>query len=162
MNYWRLFVVGAVMGGLAMPNSATAGGWKRQHAALCNSAAGGGEIYDDGNGINLGTSGSGGTMICPYDDDSAIPRTSLTTLNVHGRWGGSTTAPSVAACVKYYAGFGGQGLGYDCPAATSASNVGSFTIQPSLSVWSGNGAEFGYLKIVVPTNGWIYGWYTAF
>lgn len=151
-----LFVLGVVAGGALGPRVASAGGWKRQHAALCHGVSN----YLETDGITFGNPDS---LTCPYDDDSNIPRTSITTLNVHGK---ATTYGSmfISACVKYWNASGFSGYGYGCGASSSPTGPGTFAISPSLYAWGLTAGDFAYIKFVPSGSpaGSIYGWFTAF
>ncbi len=161
MNGFRLFMLGIMLGSIAAPTAAIAGGWKRQSAALCS-----------GNLNNTAYADTTAKVVnwptpeyCPYDDDSNMPRTGITTVNVHGK-AANVTGISVSACVKVWNVSGGLGVGYFCGNAVANTATGVYTISPDLSVWQNPSMvnHFSYLKID-PTHingGEVWGFYTAF
>lgn len=154
MNCFRLFVAGVVLGGLVSPSSALAGGWKRQSTAIC---WGNNNTYSDVSGMTITWPNY---EFCPYDDDSNIPRTGLTTLNVHGK-ASVANAIKVSACVKVW-----NSAGFFCGLATGNTTSGVFTIAPDRFEWNNVArvGDFSYLKIE-PNNvsgGEIWGIFTGF
>lgn len=157
MIYIRLFLAGALAGTLASPGAAL-GAWKRQSAAQCR-GPGYQNAADEGWTLAYPEPGA----VCPYDDDSLIPKGSLTTFNVHGE--GPIT---VSACVKYWNASGGSLVGFACDSPSTSSGSGVFTLTPSIGTWRNvfNVGHFAYIKAAGAGPGtgvvYLYGWYSAF
>lgn len=161
MTYIKLFLLGTLAGMLALP-STSLGAWKRQSATMCGNING---------TSSLGAASDFGWAMqyperpgfCPYDDDSLIPKTSLTTFNVHGE--GPVT---VSACVKYWNASGGSLVGFACDSPSTTSASGVWSLAPAITNWKNvfNAGHFSYLRVAAAGPGtgvvYVYGWYSAF
>jgi hypothetical protein len=88
-------------------------------------------------------------LICPFPDDSAFPRPSIRTMNVHGYDASDTHAVAVSACVTYW-GVNGAACGTPGTGSSGTGWVGDFTIKPALNVWQTNWADFPYFYVFLP------------
>jgi len=167
MHPLAVVVLGIVIGcgGLGSGTSFATTAWKRLHASACYASTSSDYVdYVETAGIfNSGFSSM--NYVCPFNDDSTIPRVSMTTLNLHGYNGGGTT--SATACMKFWNATGGLTFGYNCGATKSVYVPGVYTLNftPSsgLTQWgSGTVNEFGYVKVTLGPSSSLFGFYADF
>jgi len=118
--------------------------------------------YVDSMGLqNPFSTGSTRIFICPYNEDDDIPRTSITTLNVHGTNNSASGSTLVSACRKFLTN-GGINVGFVCGSPTTVSANGVYAASVNLAQWSSGPDDYGYIKIELPYLASLFGWYADF
>lgn len=122
--------------------------WTRTHASACmvvNSGTGlhpldsAYEIWNDSTVKWM-------TLLCDISDTNVFPKTAIKTVNIHGKDGNATYNVDAKACRSNWATVGGA-----CSAVVSSTTgTPDFTLSPSPSIWTGRGADFGYLWVNLP------------
>ncbi|MEZ4373425.1 MAG: hypothetical protein R3B07_21565 [Polyangiaceae bacterium] len=119
--------------------------WRRYNAVSCyaDNTYYTPPIYnsDNGGSDTFWVSGGGTDLVCPIDDDSYFPKTSISGVNIHGQVVTSGTNVAARACRTYWSTSGGA-----CNAEVTA-GYGNFTLQPSVGQWTSGGSDFGYFWI---------------
>lgn len=156
-RFGLVFLVGVAAGVGLLPDSARAH-WKRQSGAICRAAfsttlAPYNEAFGLMNNNNAGTA----DFICPYDDDSFFPRTSVAVLNVHGFKNNNVGLDEAWTCTKFWAT-----TSFAChPTSNSTANPGSWQLTPALNPWWSNSADFSYIRLRLQPGSGVYGFFTS-
>ncbi|MDP2271497.1 MAG: hypothetical protein Q8K32_12240 [Archangium sp.] len=161
MRFLALLMCGVLVG-LTLDSGPARAAWKREHGATCYPVSlVGYTSYQESNGL-ANTSTVNQTYICPYNEDSVIPRTSLTTLNVHGLQAAGA-ASSASLCLKTFVS-GAINVGFRCDPAATTTGAGIYTLQPVKTAWQNMSfaTEYGYVKMNLTPGSSLFGIYAAF
>jgi hypothetical protein len=121
----------------------------RQHASAC---AARGFSKDFAISFNTGVANSRDSTIdldCPVPDNSDMPATAISSINVHGHdpnTGSGSANPSVGAVVTFFGSHGGQVVSTRGPTTNSGDYVVTFP-SPFSTVGSG---DFKWLRVTLP------------
>jgi hypothetical protein len=123
--------------------------WMRRQASACSSAAGSSVNYASSGAWNSSTTAYA-FLTCAIEDNSELPKASLTTLNIHGADNSTTANASAQTCVTYY-GVAGGACGGTIYASTAVSWTGNYTLSLPRTFWDADhAADFGVIAITLP------------
>ncbi|MDP2271498.1 MAG: hypothetical protein Q8K32_12245 [Archangium sp.] len=158
MRYIALLVFGVLAGSTMGLDSALAA-WKRQNSSVCYPATIADYATYQPSGGLTNTTASSRMYICPFNEDSNVERTPVTTLNLHGfhQTGGGNSFASL--CVKSWTTAGGINAGFFCSSASAVSAAGDFVLSPNRSTWNSGTfvGHFGYVSVVLTPGSQLYG-----
>lgn len=143
-----IFLVSAASAAiLTVPSSAMALFSRNVHATACVPARGA-----TGIGMDLGylanTGAAAGDIYCAYPDDTSLPVTSITTVNVFISDGSTTDLVSARSCYITP----GSGL-TGCSAGVSTSNAFTGVMTLSLVPPASAAGDLKFLRVRLPANG---------
>ena len=121
--------------------------WTRSHASGCISVSPGWVApYDVSFAIWNDSTRTDMKLLCPLSDTDYLPKTSLTTLNIHGKDGSSNRNVDAMLCRSNWASTGGG-----CSSIVSSpTGTSEYTLQPSRSILTGRTADFAYIWVRLP------------
>jgi hypothetical protein len=137
--------------------------WTRTHASGCIAVNPGlRSPYDVSFALwNDSTTGEM-TLLCPLSDTDYLPKTSLTSLNIHGKDGHPSRNVDAMLCRSNWASTGGG-----CSAIVSSpTGTADYTLQPNRSILTGRTTDFAYVWVRLPrksgsSRSGLRGFYTA-
>ncbi len=147
---------------VTLQSTAVEAKWTRTHASACMSVNSTAAPYDTSYAVWNNSTSAVMTLLCDLSDTDYLGKTALTTLNIHGKDGSSSSNVDAMVCRSNWASTGGA-----CSAVVSSpTGTSDYTLQPNLSVLSGRTADFGYIWVRLPqkvgsSRSGLRGFYTA-
>lgn len=150
-----VLIVSILFGLTTSPTNALAA-WRRQHGSTCfqqnNLNA---SFYNETTGL-INNTGFQQTFICPYADDSFLPRTNVWTLNLHGQKNTPSGQDSAFACVKNWGWYG-----FQCGIGTTVTTNASWAMALFADYWRSFPADFAYIKVTLQPGSGIFGFFVS-
>jgi hypothetical protein len=144
--YVGSFLVGMVATSIGLYPGLSQAAWKRVESFSCRSES---PLFAQGDGVSHNSS-SDRYLFCSFEEADTFTKTSVTSLNLHGRDRSTARGARGAACVTLWS----TSAGGICGTYQDSGNAftGEYGLTPSLSIWSNPiyGNDFAYVSVIIP------------